>query len=103
MLNSVDDQSSCHLGMDWKVPDAHSLVVTLLLSDTFVDIHRDASFDSCPLCACQCNIRGLEMGIYVSPLPEISNNPNLVPGRGNCTCGFRYCHQLFLFISAHEK
>lgn len=66
-------------------PEAHSLVVNLMLSDSLLNLFKDHNFESCSLCVCNMNIKGSDIGVY---LPE-----QLVPGgcdeaQYRCTCGF---------------
>lgn len=89
-----------------RPPEANSLVVNLLLSDTLINIFRDHNFDSCTLCVCNAgpkcvgNIKGSDAGTYLpqamppttmSPYPPYSSTPqhhyadeDLV----RCSCGF---------------
>ncbi len=97
---------SQHLQQQLGTPSASrepeiGLLVTLLFSDSFIDLHHDCCFDSCPVCACNSNIRGWEMGVYVPPTNELSGLQeaqtagNLAvtlsgaPSRHRCVCGFR--------------
>ncbi|KAM9329372.1 mediator of RNA polymerase II transcription subunit 13-like [Gastrophryne carolinensis] len=73
-LSSVDPASS------HPAPEAHSLYVTLLLSDSVLNIFKDRNFDSCCICACNLNIKGSDVGIYI---PDSSNEDQY-----RCTCGF---------------
>ena len=65
-------------------PEAHSLFVNLLLSDSMLNLFKDHNFESCSICVCNMNIKGSDVGVY---LPE-----QLVPGgcdeQYRCTCGF---------------
>ncbi|CAJ0935826.1 unnamed protein product [Ranitomeya imitator] len=73
-LSSVEPASS------HPAPEAHSLYVTLLLSDSVLNIFKDRNFDSCCICACNLNIKGSDVGIYI---PDSSNEDQY-----RCTCGF---------------
>lgn len=73
-LSSVDPASS------HPAPEAHSLYVTLLLSDSVLNIFKDRNFDSCCICACNLNIKGSDVGTYI---PDSSNEDQY-----RCTCGF---------------
>ncbi|XP_066252253.1 mediator of RNA polymerase II transcription subunit 13 isoform X2 [Euwallacea similis] len=54
-----------------RTPEASSLVLNILLTDTVFNIFRDHNFDSCTLCVCNAspkvvgNIRGADAGIYL--------------------------------------
>ncbi|XP_018561806.1 mediator of RNA polymerase II transcription subunit 13 isoform X2 [Anoplophora glabripennis] len=54
-----------------RTPEASSLVLNILLTDTAFNIFRDHNFDSCTLCVCNAggkvvgNIRGADSGIYL--------------------------------------
>ncbi|KAK6638178.1 hypothetical protein RUM44_008606 [Polyplax serrata] len=54
-----------------RAPEANSLVVNILLSDTGFNIFRDHNFDSCTLCVCNAgpkcvgNIRGADAAFYI--------------------------------------
>ncbi|KAG5836638.1 hypothetical protein ANANG_G00230520 [Anguilla anguilla] len=62
------------------VPEAHSLYVNLILSESVLNLFRDCSFDSCCVCVCNMNIKGADVGVYVSdPSGETQYS---------CTCGF---------------
>lgn len=66
-----------------NLPEINSLIVSLVLSDSILNIHKDHNFDSCPLCICNMNIKGSDIDIY---LPD-----NLVPNdepQYKCSCGF---------------
>ncbi|XP_075069949.1 mediator of RNA polymerase II transcription subunit 13-like isoform X2 [Mixophyes fleayi] len=73
-LSSVEPAST------HPAPEAHSLYVTLLLSDSVLNIFKDRNFDSCCICACNLNIKGSDVGIYI---PDSSNEDQY-----RCTCGF---------------
>ncbi|XP_072004219.1 mediator of RNA polymerase II transcription subunit 13-like [Engystomops pustulosus] len=73
-LSSVEPASS------HPAPEAHSLYVTLLLSDSVLNIFKDRNFDSCCICACNLNIKGSDVGLYI---PDSSNEDQY-----RCTCGF---------------
>ncbi|XP_061418072.1 mediator of RNA polymerase II transcription subunit 13-like isoform X1 [Lethenteron reissneri] len=75
-VNSVEPPATTGQAL----PEAHSLYVTLILSDTVLNLFRDRNFDSCCLCACNMNIKGADVGLY---LPD----PGLEIQR-RCSCGF---------------
>ena len=76
-LNSMDNT-----GTNSQLPEVHSLLVNVLLSDTTLNLFRDYNFDSCNMCVCNMDIRGSDSGIYV---------PDMFPASESsykCTCGF---------------
>ncbi|XP_036384476.1 mediator of RNA polymerase II transcription subunit 13-like isoform X2 [Megalops cyprinoides] len=78
------------------LPEAHSLYATLLLSDSVLDVFRDRNFDSCCICACNMNVKGADVGLYI---PDSSREDQY-----RCTCGFsaivnrRLAHGAGLFL-----
>lgn len=54
-----------------RTPEANSLALNILLTDTASNIFRDHNFDSCTLCVCNAggrvvgNIRGADAGVYL--------------------------------------
>lgn len=62
------------------IPEAHSLYVTLILSDSVMNVFKDRNFDSCCICACNMNIKGADVGLYI---PDSSKEDQY-----RCTCGF---------------
>ena len=80
-----------------KAPEASSLVLNLVLSDTLLNVFLDHNFDSCTMCVCnnEGSIRGRDAAVY---LPEFAEEDEV-----NCTCGFsavanrRLAHQSGLF------
>ncbi|KFD55684.1 hypothetical protein M513_03432 [Trichuris suis] len=93
-LSSIEPVS-CDFG---HICEGHGLVLALLISDTFIDLHRDSIFDSCPLCVCNMNIRGLEMGFYVNPVKK--NDQGCMSASSHwtnkCTCGFSAVRHRYL-------
>ena len=63
-----------------SVPEAHSLYVTLILSESVMNLFKDCNFDSCCVCACNMNIKGADVGVYIS---DPACEPQYL-----CTCGF---------------
>ncbi|CAH0563743.1 unnamed protein product, partial [Brassicogethes aeneus] len=67
-LNSVEPTPAVSAQ---KTPEASSLVLNILLTDTAFNIFRDHNFDSCTLCVCNAagkvvgNIRGADAGVYL--------------------------------------
>ncbi|XP_076344543.1 mediator of RNA polymerase II transcription subunit 13-like isoform X2 [Tachypleus tridentatus] len=78
-LNSIDNSTVS------SVPEAHSLLVNLILSDSMFNLFKDHNFSSCTLCVCNMNIKGADTGIYLldSMLPFSTDEPQY-----KCTCGF---------------
>lgn len=78
------------------LPEAHSLYSTLLLSDSVLDVFKDRNFDSCCICACNMNVKGADVGLYI---PDSSREDQY-----RCTCGFsaivnrRLAHAAGLFL-----
>ncbi|XP_077510502.1 mediator complex subunit skuld isoform X2 [Amblyomma americanum] len=66
-------------------PEADSLLVNLLLSDSLLELFRDHNFASCTLCVCNMNIKGADVGVYLPPslVPTASEEAQY-----KCTCGF---------------
>ncbi|CAH2007430.1 unnamed protein product [Acanthoscelides obtectus] len=95
-------------------PEASSLVLNILLTDTAFNVFRDHNFDSCTLCVCNAagkvvgNIRGADAGIYLLNSALDKHNAASHPGASppyhinhpfgyeehhdedamKCTCGF---------------
>ncbi|TSL28182.1 Mediator of RNA polymerase II transcription subunit 13-like [Bagarius yarrelli] len=90
-LSSVEPLTSGPL-----LPEAHSLYVILLLSDSVLDVFKDRSFDSCCICACNMNVKGADVGIYI---PDSTREDQY-----RCMCGFsaianrRLAHGAGLFL-----
>nr|XP_023025414.1 mediator of RNA polymerase II transcription subunit 13-like [Leptinotarsa decemlineata] len=67
-LNSVEPLPTPNVQ---RTPEASSLLLNILLTDTTFNIFRDHNFDSCSLCVCNAdgkvvgNIRGADAGIYL--------------------------------------
>ena len=80
-----------------KAPEASSLVLNLVLSDTLLNVFLDHNFDSCTMCVCnnEGSIRGRDAAVY---LPEFADEDDV-----NCSCGYsavanrRLAHQSGLF------
>lgn len=79
-LNSIDNSSTIS-----AIPEAHSLLVNLVLSDSMLNLFKDHNFASCTLCVCNMNIKGADFGIYLpsSLVPSGTDEPQY-----KCTCGF---------------
>jgi len=80
-----------------RIPEASSLMLNLMLSDTILNVFRDHNFDSCTICVCsnEGNIRGRDAAPY---LPNFSGDDDIT-----CICGFsalmnrKLAHQSGLF------
>lgn len=77
-LNSIDNS-----GTNNQIPEVHSLIVNIALSDSRLNLFRDYNFDSCNICVCQMNIKGVDVGLY---MPDPSGAPPEPPDR--CSCAF---------------
>ena len=62
------------------LPEVHSLVTNVMLSDSILNLFKDHNFNSCAICVCNMNIDGTDVGLY---LPHTSSEPQY-----KCTCGF---------------
>ena len=74
-MSSVDNTHT-----NSQVAEVNSLAVNILLSDSILNLFKDHNFDSCTICVCNMNIKGADMGVY---LTDKSNEPQY-----RCTCGF---------------
>ncbi|XP_041825899.1 mediator of RNA polymerase II transcription subunit 13-like isoform X2 [Melanotaenia boesemani] len=63
-----------------SLPEAHSLYVVLLLSDSVLSVFKDRNFDSCCICACNMNVKGADVGVYI---PD-----STCEDQYRCMCGF---------------
>ncbi|XP_072227786.1 mediator of RNA polymerase II transcription subunit 13-like isoform X2 [Leuresthes tenuis] len=63
-----------------SLPEAHSLYVVLLLSDSVLSVFKDRNFDSCCICACNMNVKGADVGVYI---PDSTREDQY-----RCMCGF---------------
>lgn len=86
-----------------KTPEANALILTLVLSDTLLNLYRDHNFNSCTLCVCNNdgNIRGRDASSY---LTEFAGEDEVT-----CTCGYsavinrRMAHQSGLFYEDESE
>ncbi|XP_076473040.1 mediator of RNA polymerase II transcription subunit 13-like [Babylonia areolata] len=76
-LNSIDNT-----GTNSQLPEVHSLLVNILLSDSILNLFRDYNFDSCNVCVCNMDIRGSDIGLY---LPDTGSSSEC---SYKCACGF---------------
>ncbi|XP_035523750.1 mediator of RNA polymerase II transcription subunit 13-like isoform X1 [Morone saxatilis] len=63
-----------------SLPEAHSLYAILLLSDSVLNVFKDRNFDSCCICACNMNVKGADVGVYI---PD-----STCEDQYRCMCGF---------------
>ncbi|KAG8010720.1 Mediator of RNA polymerase II transcription subunit 13-like, partial [Nibea albiflora] len=63
-----------------SLPEAHSLYTILLLSDSVLNVFKDRNFDSCCICACNMNVKGADVGVYI---PD-----STCEDQYRCMCGF---------------
>ncbi|XP_023674421.2 mediator of RNA polymerase II transcription subunit 13-like isoform X1 [Paramormyrops kingsleyae] len=79
-----------------SLPEAHSLYAVLLLSDSVLNVFKDRNFDSCCICACNMNVKGADVGLYI---PDSTREDQY-----RCMCGFsaivnrRLAHGTGLFL-----
>uniref|UniRef100_A0A667YDZ0 Mediator of RNA polymerase II transcription subunit 13 n=1 Tax=Myripristis murdjan TaxID=586833 RepID=A0A667YDZ0_9TELE len=79
-----------------SLPEAHSLYSVLLLSDSVLNVFKDRNFDSCCICACNMNVKGADVGVYI---PD-----STCEDQYRCMCGFsaivnrRLAHGTGLFL-----
>uniref|UniRef100_A0AAQ6AEF1 Mediator of RNA polymerase II transcription subunit 13 n=1 Tax=Amphiprion ocellaris TaxID=80972 RepID=A0AAQ6AEF1_AMPOC len=79
-----------------SLPEAHSLYAILLLSDSVLSVFKDRNFDSCCICACNMNVKGADVGVYI---PD-----STCEDQYRCMCGFsaivnrRLAHGTGLFL-----
>ena len=74
-MSSVDNHPT-----NSQLPEVHSLVTNVVLSDSILNLFKDHNFNSCTICVCNMNIDGTDVGLY---LPHTSSEPQY-----KCTCGF---------------
>lgn len=70
-LNSIEAPTPAS-----NIPEAHSLFVNLMLSDSLLNIYKDRNFDSSVMCVCNMNIKGARVGLFSAPEMPV------------CQCGF---------------
>lgn len=75
---------------------ASSIYVTLMLSDSVLNLFRDISFDQCPMCVCNENIRSRD--VELGYLPSMADN--LSDGQFPCSCGFSAVRNRCLSVGA---
>ncbi|XP_028828852.1 mediator of RNA polymerase II transcription subunit 13-like isoform X2 [Denticeps clupeoides] len=79
-LSSVEQMPPGGRGSFLLLPEAHSLYTVLLLSDSVLDVFKDRNFDSCCICACNMNVKGADVGVYI---PDSTREDQY-----RCMCGF---------------
>ena len=92
-----------NLSIFFRIPEASSLMLNIILSDTIFNVFRDHNFDSCTICVCsnEGNIRGRDAAPY---LPNFQGDDDCV-----CCCGFsalsnrKLAHQSGLFYEVRKK
>ncbi|KAL2100420.1 hypothetical protein ACEWY4_004814 [Coilia grayii] len=95
-LSSVEQMGAGGRGSFLALPEAHSLYAILLLSDSVLDVFKDRNFDSCCICACNMNVKGADVGVYI---PDSTREDQY-----RCMCGFsaianrRLAHGTGLFL-----
>lgn len=79
-LNSIDSNGTAS-----SVPEAHSLLVNLVIADSMLNLFKDHNFASCTVCVCNMNTKGADAGINLpsSLIPSGTDEPQY-----KCTCGF---------------
>ncbi|XP_031788498.1 mediator of RNA polymerase II transcription subunit 13 isoform X4 [Nasonia vitripennis] len=104
-LNSIEADTPGPM----RAPESNSLVVNILLGDTALNIFRDHNFNSCSLCVCNSqgkgigNIKGADAGTYLAGSWAASNNVFQDDDQFRCNCGFsavvnrRLAHKAGLF------
>ena len=77
------------------------LSYNIYLSDTILNTYRDINFDSCTLCVCNNNLKGIDYSVYIThdglmngknglntSEREQQDNNNQQSFQHACTCGF---------------
>ena len=95
-LNKTPGSNINHnIGTNNQIPEADSLLVNVVLSDSILNLFKDHNFDSCNICVCNMTIKGSDLGVYI-PNPTGEQEYK-------CTCGFsavmnkKYGHYAGLF------
>lgn len=76
--------------IDNNLSECNSLMLNLLLSDSMFNLFRDHNFESCSICVCNMNIKGNDVGIYLSDSASVlqQQNSSNYDYYSPCTCGF---------------
>ena len=69
-----------HHGHHVHLPEVNPVVVNTMLADSLLNLFKDHNFDSCTICACNMNIKGFDVGVYLSD--------NSSESQYRCVCGF---------------
>ncbi|GFO14516.1 mediator of RNA polymerase ii transcription subunit 13 [Plakobranchus ocellatus] len=69
-------------GTNSQLPEANSLLLNVLLSDSILNLFKDHNFDSCTICVCNADINGSDVSVY---LPDNSKTSS---SGFKCTCAF---------------
>ena len=101
--NQYVDLFNIFIYLFFRIPEASSLMLNIILSDTIFNVFRDHNFDSCTICVCsnEGNIRGRDAAPY---LPNFQGDDDCV-----CCCGFsalsnrKLAHQSGLFYEVRKK
>ncbi|XP_012936661.2 mediator of RNA polymerase II transcription subunit 13-like isoform X1 [Aplysia californica] len=80
-LNKTNNSIDNH-GTNSQLPEANSLLLNVLLSDSFLNLFKDHNFDSCNICVCNVDINGSDVSVY---LPDTSKGSS---SGYKCTCAF---------------
>ena len=100
--NQYVDLFNIFIYLFFRIPEASSLMLNIILSDTIFNVFRDHNFDSCTICVCsnEGNIRGRDAAPY---LPNFQGEDE-----SNCICGFsalsnrKLAHQSGLFYEVKK-
>ena len=80
-LNKTPNSNLNHnVGTNNQSPEAQSLLVNIVLSDSILNLFKDHNFDSCNICVCNMTIKGADLGLYI-PNPTGEHEYK-------CSCGF---------------
>lgn len=109
-LGSIDINAACPSSSyaGFRLPEAHGLYVSLLLADTFVDVHKDCVFDSCPLCVCCMNVQGgagQEYALYVQVtgrVPPDHPHQQWPSSSAKCSCGYSSVRNRYLSFKSGQ-
>ncbi|XP_059177085.1 mediator of RNA polymerase II transcription subunit 13-like isoform X2 [Physella acuta] len=80
-LNKTNNSIDNH-GTNSQLPEAHSLLLNVLLCDSILNLFKDHNFDSCTICVCNADINGSDVSVY---LPDTSKGSS---SGFKCSCAF---------------
>ncbi|XP_055863166.1 mediator of RNA polymerase II transcription subunit 13-like isoform X2 [Biomphalaria glabrata] len=80
-LNKTNNSIDNH-GTNGQLPEAHSLLLNVLLCDSILNLFKDHNFDSCTICVCNADINGSDVSVY---LPDTSKGSS---SGFKCSCAF---------------